>query len=138
MVRGIILALSLMLVGCSSGENAKDRIIPASDETMKQIYDNGGRSDNGNNSTLVNQSKLKDVLNRGALGDEQDLNVYRLNGVSPQSNFIKLYNPTLHLYFPPKISERDGMPIPAWMTEFKMYDRDEYSLYERVKVGNRQ
>jgi hypothetical protein len=37
---------------------------------------------------------------------------------------MKLHNPTLYLYFPPKISGRDALPIPAWMTEFKMYDKD--------------
>lgn len=133
MVSRILLLASIVIlsVGCSSTPD-KERIIPKSDDTMKDIYINGGRVSNGSQShdEVFNKSRAE-LLNRGAMGTPQDLNVYRLNKVTNQGNFSKLHNPTLYLYFPPKISETDRLPIPAMMTEFKMYDKDEYVFGER-------
>lgn len=138
MVRATILILSLLIVGCSSGGNEKDRIIPKSNETMKDIYQNGGRTEEGSIAYDQQfQSHQNELLKRGLLGPEQNTDIYRLNKVTTQSNFSKLHNPTIYLYFPPKLSEKDGMPIPAWMTEFKMYDRDEYVFGVSIK-GERQ
>lgn len=48
--------------------------------------------------------------------------------------FKKLPNPTLYIYFPARLSEKDRLPIPAWMTEFNMYDRDEYAQHGEVSL----
>jgi conjugative transfer region lipoprotein (TIGR03751 family) len=120
----------LGLVGCSSnGENEKNSIIPPSNDTMKEVYTNGGRSDDESvkYSKAIEADKLE-LFNRGVLGNKQDESVYRLNSVNTQADFMKLHNPTLYLYFPPKISVRDALPIPAWMTEFKMYDKDTLAI----------
>lgn len=130
--RILLIAFSAFLaVGCSSTPD-KEKIIPNSEDTMKDIYINGGRA---SDSSISHDEEFAisraELLNRGAMGSPQDLNVYRLNKVTNQANFSKLHNPTLYLYFPPKISEKDRLPIPAMMTEFKMYDKDEYVFGER-------
>jgi conjugative transfer region lipoprotein (TIGR03751 family) len=127
----LLIATAIILSGCSSSSE-KDRMIPKSDETMRDIYINGGRTQiSGSNVDQEFVESKQALLARGTIGTPQVMDVYRLNQVSTQANFNKLHNPTIYMYFPPKISETDRLPIPAMMTEFKMYDRDEYVFGDR-------
>nr|PMH64577.1 hypothetical protein BCU62_15350 [Enterovibrio norvegicus] len=78
------------------------------------------------------------VVKRPATESELRISTYYANGIHERPQFKKLPNPTLYIYTPPKLSEESRLPIPAWMTEFKMFDRDEYALPGELNLGERQ
>lgn len=130
----LLVALILTLTGCSSSQSESEPIIPKSDVSMKDIYDNRGRPDASHSKDL---SKVS-VIKRPATEYEMSISAYDVNGVGERPQFRKLPNPTLYIYFPPKLTSDGRMPIPAWMTEFKMYDRDEYALPGELNLGGHQ
>lgn len=132
-----VILLSLVLSGCGTTTYKKDEIIPKSDFTMKEIYDNRGKVTKAQLEEREHtQEIVRDILTRPT-GTPQNTSAYELNRVDADNSFRKLPNPTLYLYFPAKISKDGNMPIHAWMTEFKMFDKDEYALPGELAVGAR-
>ncbi|WP_428775697.1 hypothetical protein [Vibrio sp.] len=126
--------LCALLLGCSSsdGVSKKDQIIPPSDATMKEVFDSKGRPEESTGNQVMQ------VLRRPANQNELALDAYQTNGINHKPSFRRLPNPTLYIYFAPSLSKDGGMPIPAWMSEFKMYDRDQYALPGELNLGDRQ
>lgn len=134
MVRFLALAaVVLTTVGCGTVVHEKDNIIPPSDFTMKDIYDNKGRP-----STDITHALSPTILKRSATAREIAISSYDINSLELQPTFKKLPNPKLYIYFPPKLTSDGRLPVPAWMTEFSMYDRDEYALPGELNFGERQ
>ncbi|MFC5079629.1 hypothetical protein VTH8203_00850 [Vibrio thalassae] len=122
--KGIMCAMTSVLIGCGTTVSEKEEIIPTSDKSMKEIYEEHSTSSSTAN-TLSNQ---KLVVKRPATSEEMTINVYQYNNVEKRPTFKRLPNPTLYIYFAPSLSKDGRLPIPAWMTEFQMYDKDEYAL----------
>lgn len=123
-----ILSAALVLNGCGTTTSAKDDIIPQSEFTTEEIYDmhtGGGTGGQEHSRYRINK--------RYATESEILTQPYETHDVR-KPVFKKLPNPTLYIYFPAKVSTTDRMPIPAWMTEFSMYDRDEYAQYGEVPL----
>lgn len=133
MVKHLAIVAVLVLSGCTSVSEKSD-IIPKSDVTMKEIYENKGRPDKEASQQLT----AKTVMRRPATDYELSVNAYDTNSVNEKPQFRKLPNPTLYIYFPPKLTKKERLPIPAWMTEFKMYDKDEYAERGELNLGGRQ
>ncbi|WP_199438341.1 hypothetical protein [Vibrio owensii] len=121
---GIVLAL-FALVGCTSG-SVKNRIIPESEKTLKEVY-----SDKINVSASIEGLT---ALKRKPTQEELGFDPYLQTGAD-KVKYRKIPNPTLFIYFPPSVSGDSRMPTPGWMTEIKMYDRDEYALPGESYVG---
>jgi conjugative transfer region lipoprotein (TIGR03751 family) len=120
------------ITGCSSTKSEKEKIIPRSDKTTEQVYDEQSAA-----SLEKNQAFRNMVSMRPATEQEVLVKPYEINEVG-RPIFKTLPNPTLYLYFPATISSDGRMPIPAWMTEFKMYDRDEYAAHGEIALGSNQ
>lgn len=120
--------MATLLAGCGTSTSAKDNIIPPSEFTSEEIYEmhtRGGLGDDEHARYRVNK--------RYATEEEILTRPYEMNDVN-RPVFKKLPNPTLYLYFPAKLSKEDRLPIPAWMSETPMYDRDEYAEHGEVSM----
>lgn len=109
-----VLISLLVLGGCSS----KERIIPTSDVSAEQVLD----------ATMGGGQRDYRIMTTPAMaGVQPDLDVYELHN-SPKPRYQLLPNPTLYIFVPAHISGNSRMPVPAYITETKMFDRDEYAL----------
>ncbi|EMY6611308.1 MULTISPECIES: hypothetical protein [Vibrio] len=133
MIRKLLFSIAVLsLFGCSSKPEPKTEAelyaespIPLSEKTMKEIYQSRGIDNN--NVGYLERADGRYVNKRPATWEETRINPYVVNQTG-QSNFKKLANPTITIFFMPSLTKEDRMPRPAWMTEFSMYDRDEYAL----------
>ncbi|MCG9576703.1 hypothetical protein L1D14_10680 [Vibrio tubiashii] len=101
---------------------------------MEQVYfgEDGGPTQVGQglaqNSNMVPWRPTTDY-------ERSEVDVYTLHN-SPRVNFQMLDNPTIYMYVPPKLSQRDRVPIPGYFTEFKLMERDEYALPGERNLSN--
>ena len=105
----------ISLSGCAS----KDDIIPKSDKTGAEVY-----------YEFMGQQEGRDLrvyTTPQTMGAEPDMDAYVLHN-TPNPGYKLLPNPTLYLFVPAHISNRDRVPVPAYITEYKMFERDEYAL----------
>lgn len=109
-----VLISLLVLGGCSS----KERIIPTSDVSAEQVLD----------ATMGGGHRDYRIMTTPAMaGVQPDLDVYELHN-SPKPRYQLLPNPTLYIFVPAHITGHSRMPVPAYITETKMFDRDEYAM----------
>lgn len=102
----LVMLLTVVLSGCGTTTFKKDEIIPKSDHTMKEIYDNRGKVTKAQlEEKERTQAILTDILTRPT-GTRQNTSAYELNRISTDGSFRKLPNPTLYLYFPAKDFQR--------------------------------
>lgn len=119
-----VLISSIGIAGCSS----KDSVIPPSDVTAEQVLDatmGGGKADR--DYRIMTTPQLSGV--------QPDVNVYELHN-SPKPRYRTLPNPTLYIFVAPHLTGKGRSPIPAYVTETKMFDRDEYALPGEVYPMN--
>lgn len=120
-IKLIALVSSLaVLCGCAS----KDAMLPRPDQTMQDVYYDAMGS--------TGQGKLMDersVLRRQMTEPDTDYSEYvRTEANQLQSKFKLLPNPTMYMFVAPHLSTGDGVPVPGYLTEFKLYTRDHYAL----------
>lgn len=115
----LIMAASVM-VGCAS----KDAMLPRPDQSMQDVYYDAMGS--------TGQGKLLDersTLRRSLTESDTDYSEYvRTEANQLQAKFQLLPNPTLYMFVAPHLATNDGVPIPGYLTEFKMYTKDHYAL----------
>lgn len=115
----LIMAASVM-VGCAS----KDAMLPRPDQSMQDVYYDAMGS--------TGQGKLLDersTLRRSLTESDTDYSEYvRTEANQLQAKFQLLPNPTLYMFVAPHMATNDGVPIPGYLTEFKMYTKDHYAL----------
>jgi conjugative transfer region lipoprotein (TIGR03751 family) len=119
----ITLAACTNLGGCSS----KDNVIPPSTTTISNIY-------NGRVQSTSDSQSLRLAVNEPLEHYNTDPNGYTLHNMK-RPTFNLLPNPTLYMFVNHKLSEIDRSPIPAFMTEFKMYERQEYALPSEININ---
>lgn len=116
----LILTLISVGVGCAS----KDSIIPQPDQDMRSVYSQHMRS--GSAGKLMD---TRSTLRRGMTESDIHLSDYtRTEATALRSRFKTLPNPTLYMYVAPHLAGQSGVPIPGYLTEFKMWERDHYAM----------
>ncbi|EAS62445.1 hypothetical protein VAS14_00211 [Vibrio angustum S14] len=106
--------------GCST---SKETIIPENGVPVEDVYFDTVNAD-GEKKAVGTESY---VLKRRATMAELDKNPYvARNTLSPV--YKKLDNPTLYIFSFPYLSDSGRVPVPAYITEFKMFERDEYAM----------
>ncbi|MCY9874550.1 hypothetical protein [Vibrio barjaei] len=115
----LALIVVLLTSGCASN---RDNFIPESEHTVKEVYEmqSSHKFERNDRSRTDNSLGIKTSIFDG---DREEV-----RGVIAQ--FEELPNPTIKIYFPSKISA-DGLPVPAWWSEFKMYDSSVYNPHAR-------
>lgn len=112
----------ISLAGCAS----KDDIIPKSDKTGAEVYYEFMGQQEGRDLRVYTTPQI--------MGASPNLDAYVLHN-APNPGYKMLPNPTLYLFVPAHISNRDRVPVPAYITEFKMFERDEYALPGEVMAS---
>lgn len=118
----ITIAACTNLTGCSS----KDTVIPPSTTTISNVY-------NSRVHSSENQSMRLSVNEQLEYSDTNPDGYTLHNMKRPIYNLLP--NPTLYMFVNYKLSEIDRSPIPAFMTEFKMYEKEEYALPSEVNIN---
>lgn len=117
--------ITLVLInalGCSS----KGTVIPQSNTTISDVYHN--------QTVTTNKQPLRMAVNVPLSHEDQPIDAYQLHNMK-RTNYQSLPNPTLYMYVNTRLSEIDRAPIPAFITEFKMFERDEYALPSEININ---
>lgn len=118
----ITIAACTNLTGCSSKEN----VIPPTDVNISNVY-------HSRVQTTANQS-LRLAVNEQLEFSNSSPDAYTLHNIK-KPDFKLLPNPTLYMFVNHKLSEVDRSPIPSFITEFKMFEKDEYALPSEVNIN---
>ena len=111
--------IALLISACAS----KESVIPQPEHTMQTLY---------HQSSGGQQQNLRLLTSSAATQDDVNVNAYVLHD-SPRADFQLLPNPTLFMFVQTHLTA-DGSPVPGYITEFKMFERDEYALPGEVGV----
>ena len=112
--------LTSLLAGCSS----KDAMLPVPKESMKTVYE---KHMSGTATGRLYDSR---ALVRRSL-DENDVNLseyVRTESTQLHSKFKRIPNPTLYMFVAPHLATDSRVPVPGYLTEFKMWKQDYYAL----------
>lgn len=131
MKTAIKITTALLVLGGLSGCGSKDAMIPQPDQTMQDVYYDSMGS--------IGEGKLMDersALRRSLMESDTDYSSYvRTEANQLQSKFKLLPNPTLYMFVAPHLSTADNVPIPGYLTEFRLYTRDHYALPGEINTG---
>lgn len=120
-----LLALTAMLGGCSSN-NPAEPVLPESKVSMKEVYE----------GAIYSEAKASNlVLKRPATDTERSIDPYILHNTK-RTHFKKLDNPTMYLFVNTHLSTASRVPVPAYLTEFKLLERDEYAMPGQINLSN--
>ncbi len=68
-------------------------------------------------------------LRRPMVESDVDLSSYvRTEKNQLEAKFKLLPNPTLYMFVAPHLASQDQVPIPGYLTEFKMWEKDHYAM----------
>lgn len=124
-----IIASSLVLGACTT---SKDRTLPTPEKNMREVYNQ--------HMGAMGEGKIKDarmVLRRPLLENDVDLVTYsRTESNHLTTQFTFLPNPVLVMYVAPHLATSSEVPVPGYVTQFRMYEKDHYALpSEMVNYG---
>lgn len=133
-MRTLIGILILTLINILSGCASKDTMIPVPEHDMKHVYDTHMRG--------IGDGKLYDkrALLRRPMenGDVELSNYVRTEKTQLDSKFKSLPNPTMYMFVAPHLAGNSKVPIPGYLTEFKMWERDHYALPGEISDLDRE
>ncbi len=112
----IVVLINGVLAGCAS----KEDVIPKSDITAEMVFD----------QTMGGGAGARDyriMTTPQMAGVQPEIDVYELHN-SPKPRYQVLPNPTLYIFVPAHLTGKGRSPVPAYITETKMFERDEYAL----------
>ena len=121
-ILNVVLTTTLisMLGACSS----KDNIIPVPESDMKSVYEN--HMQGSGEGRLFDKRSL---MRRPMIEGDVDLSQYvRTEKNQLESKFKLLPNPTMYMFVAPHLASEDQVPIPGYLTEFKMWESDNYAI----------
>jgi len=122
----VVALAAVTLAGCAN----KDAMIPRPESNMQDIY--------GQAMGSMGEGRLMDeraVLRRSMVESDTDYSNYvRDEANQLQSKFSLLPNPTMYMFVAPHLATADGVPVPGYLTEFKMYTRDHYAMPGEVAL----
>lgn len=119
--------VATLITGCSS----KEGLIPTPDQTMQEVYDQAmGATSQGR---VLDQ---RSVLRRSLKEAESDYSDFvRTESTQLQAKFSLLPNPVMYMFVAPHLSTADGVPVPGYLTEFKLFTQDHYALPGEVSLN---
>jgi len=123
-MRIITRALTVLLISGLVGCSTKESLIPIPDKDMRQVYDlhmNGA----GTAGTFDSRSVLRRPMDEG---DVQLSEYVRVEKNYLESKFKTIPNPTMFMFVAPHLSTGSEVPIPGYLTEFKMWKTEHYAL----------
>lgn len=122
--------LAISVASALSGCSSKGDVIPQPEQTMNDVYYKamGGFGE----ASLMDK---RSVLRRSMVESDTDYSNYvRTESTQLQSKFSLLPNPTMYMFVAPHLSTADGVPVPGYLTEFKLYTKDHYALPGEVNL----
>lgn len=123
-MRTSIVVLTVTLTSLLSACATKDSILPPTEHDMKTVYERHMQG--------IGEGELFDkrsLLRRPMIDGDVELSEYvRTEKTQLEAQFRMLPNPTLYMFVAPHLASGDQVPIPGYLTEFKMWEKDHYSL----------
>jgi len=124
LITATTLAACISVAGCSS----KARVIPPTESTISSVYHSRVQS------TGSNTQNKRLAVNEQLEFSDSSPDAYTLLNIK-KPDYKLLPNPTLYMFVNHKLSEVDRSPIPAFITEFKMFERQEYALPSEYNIN---
>lgn len=109
----------IFLCSCSSYKLGRN-VIPVEGRTIQDIYKDSSDSHRYRN--------IKEEINYSPEEHESMEKYFRSESMALNNNFKLAYNPEIYMFVFPHLSTKEGVPIPAYMTKFKMYSKDYWAL----------
>lgn len=120
----LTVALTAISISLLASCATKDTLIPIPDEDMKSVYNRHMQS-NGDGVLFDERA----VLRRPMIEDDVALSNYvRSEKNQLESKFRTLPNPTMYMFVAPHLAADTQVPIPGYLTEFKMWEREHYAM----------
>lgn len=115
-----IISISAVLSACAS----KDSILPIPEHDMRTVYDMHMQG-SGDGKLFDGRSVLRRPMSEG----DVDLSEYvRTEKTQLESKFKFIPNPTMFMFVAPHLASTSEVPIPGYITQFRMWDTDHYAL----------
>jgi conjugative transfer region lipoprotein (TIGR03751 family) len=116
--------LSIILISFLTGCANKDSIIPQPSQDMRAVYSNHMGSV-GKGLLIDNRS----LVRRPMIEGDVNLSDYvRTEKDQLQSRFQRIPNPTMYMFVAPHLATSEQVPIPGYLTEFRMWEKDHYAM----------
>lgn len=123
-MRRIHIVLTVTLTSLLSSCATKDAVIPVPEHDMKEVYDRHmqgiGGGDLYDKRSLIRRPMVE--------GDVVLSDYVRTEKTQLESRFKTLPNPTMYMFVAPHLAADSQVPIPGYLTEFRMWERDHYAL----------
>lgn len=123
-MRILTIVATIILINNLSACASKDSILPVPKEDMKTVYNRHMQN--------IGAGKLQEsrsVLRRDMeVGDVELSDYVRTEKNQLDSKFKLLPNPTLYMFVAPHLATEDKVPVPGYVTEFKMWESDNYAM----------
>lgn len=131
-MRILTVVLTATLISMLSACATKDAIIPVPEHDMKTVYDRHMQG--------IGDGQLYDkrsLVRRPMVEGDVALSDYvRTEKTQLEARFKMLPNPTMYMFVAPHLAADTQVPIPGYLTEFKMWERDHYALPGEVSDMN--
>ena len=112
--------ISAVLAGCAS----KETIIPTPAQDMQAVYREHMQGVGGvklwDSRALVRRSMIE--------GDVALSDYVRTEKTQLEAKFTHVPHPTLYMFVAPHLASETKVPIPGYLTQFRMWERDHYAL----------
>ena len=123
-MRILTVVLTITLISLLSACATKDSIIPVPEHDMKTVYERHMQG--------IGDGELYDkrsLVRRPMVEGDVELSEYvRTEKNQLEARFKMLPNPTMYMFVAPHLAADTQVPIPGYLTEFKMWERDHYAL----------
>lgn len=123
-MRTLTVVLTVTLISMLSACATKDAILPVPEQDMKEVYDSHmqgiGDGELYDKRSLVRRPMIE--------GDVALSDYVRTEKNQLQARFKTLPNPTMYMFVAPHLAADTQVPIPGYLTEFKMWEQEHYAL----------
>ncbi|MFG0449329.1 TIGR03751 family conjugal transfer lipoprotein [Shewanella sp. YQ_9] len=123
-MRILTVVLTVTLISMLSACATKDSIIPVPEHDMKEVY-NRHMQGIGDGELYDKRSLIRRPM---VEGDVVLSDYVRTEKTQLEARFKTLPNPTMYMFVAPHLAADTQVPIPGYLTEFKMWDREHYAL----------
>lgn len=118
----LISLIGISLSGCSS-QKRSEPVYPEPKISTQEVYALNGSQEKNPTFTLGNRSK-----------DVSTVDPYMLHNTI-RTHYRMLINPTIYLFVTTHLSPRYRIPVPSYLTEFKLLEKDEYALPNEANLA---
>lgn len=133
---GVLALMIFSAQGCTTLEDQ----IPQDGPDMETVY-NEYTLGTGEGNLPSHSTRRAPAANNGQATDRalieaspSPMNAYTRDASNELEGLFKTHpNPTLFMYTRPHLVGRDGIPVPGYTTQFKMFNRDHFALPGEVQ-----